>query len=362
MTTEQLLQTHYKKLAREGKLKAALIGIIIGFGVDFVACVASWYFVSALWLWLSIALGAVCGVFAGFFSYFRFFRPTQKSVARRLDSLGLEERAITMAELEGNDSFMAMRQREDAAAHIGRMDAKKVGFGISAVIIALAIAIGLLGVGATAVDALTVLEVIPSSGEIFPEPLTPADYVLASYAADEGGALRDASGETATGFEYDVVKGEDAPVVIAVAQDGWIFDSWSDGVLSPVRTDKEMQEDVIVTAFFFEMDEEQPEEDDEGDKEAGGGGGGFGAGGSGGEPGDNTGHGVSGGRYEPSNRVYDGNTPYQDVLDDYYDEAMEELSKNPNLTEEQRAMLEAYYRWLKSNAEDKTEEENSEGN
>lgn len=68
------------------------------------------------------------------------------------------------------------------------------------------------------------------------------EYTL-KYAAGEGGGV---TGET----EQVVKEGEDGSTVTAVADFGYKFVKWSDGVTTAERTDREVSEDITVTAEF----------------------------------------------------------------------------------------------------------------
>ena len=69
------------------------------------------------------------------------------------------------------------------------------------------------------------------------------EYTL-KYAAGEGGGV---TGET----EQVVKEGEDGSTVTAVADFGYKFVQWSDGVTTAERTDREVSEDITVTAEFI---------------------------------------------------------------------------------------------------------------
>ena len=70
----------------------------------------------------------------------------------------------------------------------------------------------------------------------------PNEYTL-KYAAGEGGSV---TGET----EQVVQEGKDGSTVTAVADFGYKFVQWSDGVTTAERTDREVSGDITVTAEF----------------------------------------------------------------------------------------------------------------
>ena len=117
-----LFEKYRSRVVREGVLKAVFCGLIIGFAVFIVSAAALW-FTGVTWgIWLSLALFLVCtGISVPIF-YYAKFKPTAKAIAKRIDKLGLEERILTMMELENDQSFIAMKQREDAVQALKTAD------------------------------------------------------------------------------------------------------------------------------------------------------------------------------------------------------------------------------------------------
>ncbi|MBR2371666.1 MAG: hypothetical protein IKA90_02215, partial [Clostridia bacterium] len=68
------------------------------------------------------------------------------------------------------------------------------------------------------------------------------DFKL-SYTAGTGGII---SGQTT----QTVAKGKNGSEVVAIANTGYVFVKWSDGVTASSRTDKNVQNDVSVSAEF----------------------------------------------------------------------------------------------------------------
>ena len=65
-----------------------------------------------------------------------------------------------------------------------------------------------------------------------------------SYFAEEGGRIEGVEAQ-------QVTAGESASTVVAVAEEGWVFDGWSDGNTSAVRTDRNIQADAEYFAIFI---------------------------------------------------------------------------------------------------------------
>ena len=111
-----------RRLVKNAVLRSLIAAFMIASGVLFVTALASWIFDFKAGIWL--AVGLFVGSFAGGAALFYIlkFRPSARDVARSIDSLGLEERIITMMELEGDDSYIAQVQRADAQAALAKAD------------------------------------------------------------------------------------------------------------------------------------------------------------------------------------------------------------------------------------------------
>ena len=111
--TSQLYLKYHKRINRESVIKSLLLGLIVGAAVLLATSFLAWM-TNPDFLWLAvIAFVLVTAGFTPLF-YYKKYKPTTKAIAMRVDALGLEERLLTMAELEGDDSYLAKRQREDA--------------------------------------------------------------------------------------------------------------------------------------------------------------------------------------------------------------------------------------------------------
>lgn len=362
MKNTDIFKKYRRRLVIEGVLKSALWGLAAGFAVIFFSALGCWLG-GYLKIWLPVVLGVATGLACGIVLYFTRFKPTVKDVARRVDGLGLEERLITMIELQNDPSFIAAKQREDANAKLSGVSSKSIKFGISALTIAVAAALFVFAAGMTTVTGLAAVGIIPSGNTLLPGASD--KFIEVTYIVDEGGEI---SGEA----EQLVLPGEDAEPVLAVAEDGWIFMGWDDGIAAPYRSDKGISEPLIVTAMFERVDdadedpelngpggegddEEAPgndgqgEGDGSGEGESGssdGGSSGEGEGsGEGGEEGEGDGKGQgngAGGRYEEQNQIIDGETYYRDEYDQYYQRIKELLESGEELSDEEREFIEKY--------------------
>lgn len=360
----ELLKKHYSQLCFEAGLRSALFGLSLGFAAAFVLSALEWLLDFGA-SWISVLVFVIVFATSGVLLYVFKYRPDTADAARRLDRLGLDERMITMLDYEGDDSYIASLQRENARDHFKNVENKKLRLHISRALIAISVSASVLGISMITVLALSESGLIPSgstiiSGDEF------IDYIPVSYIVDEGGYI--------TGGEADqlVVPGGDADPVVAEAEDGWVFVGWDDNSTDPARHDKNITEPREYIAIFEPIEEEEEDEDGEGgasseeeeadqssdqpsnddssesdgsqqeeqDQES-----------EDGEPGDNedqnegnastddseddsgsNGQG-SGGKWEETNMFYDGQTYYKDAMDYYEDYYDDDSSIPPELRE-----------------------------
>jgi len=324
------------RLRNEAMIRSALGGIAIGGISAFVFATVAWFMefngAGAAW-----AVFAVTAIASGILLYFTKFHPTILQNARRLDRYGLEERLVTMVDLEGQDTYIAQKQREDAMAALSKLDAKRVKYRISTVLMVLAFAFVVLFVEMVALEDLSEAGLVPSGSEVWVKifPPDPLDKFTVEYIAEEGGYI---AGEA----EQSVTQGQDSQKVLAVANDGYVFLGWSDGDGNPSRVDKAVDRNITVKAVFIEVvddgdDEEDADEPDDAPGDEG----------QGEESLSNNNDG--GDKYKEVNWVIDGQTYYRDegVWDEYYDKVIEMLENGEDIPEEYRFLIELYFNVIK---------------
>lgn len=235
----------YGKLAREGLLKSLMVSASIAFVVAGLCAFAAWFLgINALWISLGI-IGGLTLILTPIF-YFKKFRPTTKSIAKRLDSLGLEERILTMSELTSDDSYIAMKQREDAEEALKKVQPKSLKYAISWVtIVCLSVATVFTGAGMT-VNSLAANGIIADGGKIIEDlkPDPPEVFYTLKYVAIDYktlvmyGAIVESDGGMFDGNEEQLVaKGEDGEAILALADGDYSFVGWLDGTSDPYRVD-----------------------------------------------------------------------------------------------------------------------------
>ena len=271
---KNLFKQYKKRLVLNGIIKSLILGLIVGFAVDGVVALVTWFIADmtvAAILGLSIGLGVVAIAASTPVFYFIFFRPTTYKIARCLDDLGLEERMITMCELEQDPSYIAMKQREDAQAKLSKINAKSLKLTVSMLAIVLLITTFVFAAGFTTVSALAATDVIKHGGEIGKGDdngsITEDEYFTVNYLVySEGGRIE---GETTQIIE----KGKNTTQVTAVPDEGYVFYKWTDesgeeafGV-SATRMEFNVQQDLSFYAVFQPIDNSNGEMGGSGDGE-----------------------------------------------------------------------------------------------
>ncbi len=401
------LKKYRKRIIKEGVLKSLFIGLMLGCVGLAITAFLSWFFGYKPGLFIALA---VCAAITGIVTplvYFFKYRPSVKTIAKRIDALGLEERMLTMTELEGDDSYIAKTQREDTMRVLGAVNHMLLKIAVSAAIIVPLVICCLLGAGMTTVSSLYYADVIPSGIVTLSVPYTPSIFTVTysvepNITVDEEGNesssvngtviywTGDWTAETPVSEEGDkVIEGNDARPVYAIPNDGYVFVSWSDGYSNPYRQDKVVDSDIFVQAIFEPMDpdpDQQQSESQAQDQQNGGGGeqGDQQQNGSGesdqsqegepqeGEPNDqesesdneqesdsnsdkddqnqgkpsgdpNKGDGAGGSRDLGSQQIVDGNTYYGDEYDDAYSSWQDRESADSNLPDDLKDFIEDYY-------------------
>ena len=245
MNSKELFEKYYSRLAKEGLFKALFVSFAIGFAASFLTAFLCWYYEANGVLWSILTLVVVGGALTPLF-YFKKFIPSMKEIAKRLDALGLEERMITMTEFQTDDSYIAMRQREDARITLNTVDKKRIRFQFPTVMIVLLAVAFVASSGMTTVSGLTSAGIISSGKEVFAEiiPEPEVKYYNVTYLVGEGEGLIE-------GDDLQIIEeGGNTTEVIAIADDGFIFVEWSDGIKDYARMDYAIEEDITIEAIF----------------------------------------------------------------------------------------------------------------
>lgn len=337
------------KRLKHGAIKKSLIAsFTVALVIITITTAVGWYYgFDKLWVYAVVFFGVALAAFPLF--YLLKYRKSEKAVAQAIDSLGLEERMLTMESLKGVDTYIARRQREDTMAALSQVSEKRLSLLLSTALLAcFAVALP-LGAGFTTVSALSANGILPSGREVAEG--VPAKYTL-SYTASEGGSLQGAT-------QQYVTENTSGSYVIAEADDGFIFVKWSDGLKSNVRCDTPTDEDIKVKAIFESLSDYNADEEMFGPEIAKGS-----SGDKKGQPEKNNPDGppspspdpsnpdkpgdpsnsAGGGADDPSNIVIDGKTYYDGkVLDDAQKNSVDRANSDSNLTDKDKSFMDDYY-------------------
>ena len=374
MNLKQMFKKHYLRLVLEAVLKSVLVGLAIGFAANFLTAFLGWVF-NFGGVWLAIGVGIGAWLISGALFYFLKYRPSVATTAERMDRLGLEERMITMLELENDDSYIASVQRENAKESIATVEGRKIKLRIPRAVICLAVVAAVIGSSMTTVKGLSDTGEMPSFEEIV-EDDPYANYIPVTYFIEEGGYIE---GEA----DQLVEPGGSTTPVVVVEEDGWVFTGWDDGNANKERYETNVTQELYFVAIFEEIIDSEGGElgDGEGNGEGGqkaegdqaedlpsnggasadsdqsgaegseGDGSGSkgdsdGGQGSSDEQGEGKGDGKgqgAGGKWEDSNKFNDGEQFYRDFMDIYYEIALDIFAESGEIPPELLEFFEAYY-------------------
>ncbi|MDD6995902.1 MAG: hypothetical protein SPH68_07500 [Candidatus Borkfalkiaceae bacterium] len=345
MDLKNILKKYRSKLVKEAVIKASFAGAVFGFSALLLYEFIAWMF-AAKAVWPGAIVFVVVAGGAGALFYFKKFRPTAKQTAARIDKLGLEERVLTMTELEKENSEIAAMQRADTikALTSNGISEKLIKIAVSVPMIVALVFSAVCGIGMTTVSALAANGTIASGSETLGEVIDnqPAKQFEVSYEVYMGEGMIE-------GDIFQVVEeGFDASPVLAVPEDGFAFVYWSDGSDDPYRADGNIRASVTYYAVFLPIDEAGGNGDmpGEGDKpgDLPGEVGGEGESDINGEGDPNRG---ASGTYEEHNQVYDGQTYYGgQVYQNAYDDALERMNENDDLSDEEKELINEYFKTI----------------
>lgn len=392
MDSNQIYDKYCSRLKKEGIIKALLCGIAVGLCVAAVLTFIFWL-VDFEYFWIAPIIGVpLIGAATPMF-YKWLFRPTAKSMAHRVDGLGLEERIITMNELQGDTSYIAQRQREDAQAALVSLDkaasagGAKLAMRVPKIIIALVTCVAILYFAIQTVGILSYNGALPKAKAIAEQIADKElEYHTVSYITYGEGFIDGDSDQV-------VADGESTEIVMAVAEDGWYFYGWMDaqyldmmGVLmmfnlldlyivsdDPVRFDENITADFEMCAVFMEMSDNKnnpqdgpndgpsgPSDSDPSDgnvpgdpgepgdpSSPGNNGNGGNNPGMPGPNGNGNGGGAGSGDSKQTDTWMDGETPVKDYWSEIYEGAMQQVGDGSNLPGDLSEIIGGYFGGLK---------------
>ena len=353
---KNIFNRYYKRLALFGILKSISRGLIIGFITLIISSLLFWFLgLKMQWIIYIVFLGIV--IISTILFYFAAYKPNTREIATRIDEIGLEERMITMTELEGDDSFIARLQREDAIKALNTVDAKLLKFVVSIPVIVLLSLTFVFSASAFTVDCLYENGFIKSGLELINsnEDKVKEIYTIRYEVKGDG---------TIYGLlEQNVSAGDSAKFVYASAYDNNVFSGWynsDDEFLSGYagRIEEDIHSDLVVYAVFTLVDEEIVDDTDNDEEDK--------SGDSSDKPsdssqsgnsqtnndqdgsGDGTGDGA-GSSFEEKNQIIDNETYYGgNTYKNARDDAMNDLENNSDIEDDYKDIASGYFDSIKN--------------
>lgn len=396
-----ILNNFKKKLKKENIIKSLLCSLLVSALIFIFFQLFVWFF------HLNILISVIPPIISFGISfplfYYKKFKYSEIQLAKRIDDLGLEERVITMTELEGSDSFIAKKQREDTIKALKEVnpDNFKIRYKKPSIFSGLFTALAVL-ILSMSFAFPNIRETIIAHGEpkytieVSAEGL---GFVI-DYSKYENQSLINAvskkqeqdqidkinnkeivelkqfptafSNRISVNYRYfedidatmvldganfeDIsyrIKSDETHILMALPYKGYVFIGWSDGCVSPFREIDNYSTDLI--ALFDEVSsvgENMPDKQEEpGDKDGSADSESDGIGPEGNGTGktnndDSWGDGAKG---SPANQVINGETYYGDIFNQSYQEAVERIKNDTNLTDAQKKAITDYFESIRKN-------------
>lgn len=400
---ENVLIEFKKKAKKQNIIKAGLCSVAISLLFNIPFLIAFWI-MDYKYKFIICAGIFIVGISVLFpVLYFKKFKYTEIQLAKKIDDLGLEERVLTMIELKDDNSFIAKKQKEDTLNVLKTVEAnnlkgkyKKQSFLsiFSTTLASLVIALSLMfpniketiiahgepkytievsaeGFGFVIdyskyenqslinavskkqeqdqIDRINNKEIV----ELKQFPTAFSNRISVNYRCFEDiDATMVLDGANFEDISYRI-KSDEIHILMALPYKGYVFIGWSDGCVSPFREIDNYSTDLI--ALFDEVSsvgEDLPDKQKEpGDKDRSDGGESDGIGPEGNGTGktnndDNWGDGAKG---SPANQVINGETYYGDIFNQSYQEAVERIKNDTNLTDAQKKAITDYFESIRKN-------------
>lgn len=400
---ENVLIEFKKKAKKQNIIKAGLCSVAISLLFNIPFLIAFWI-MDYKYKFIICTGIFIVGVFVLFpVLYFKKFKYTEIQLAKRIDDLGLEERVLTMIELKDNNSFIAKKQKEDTLNVLKTVEAndlkgkyKKQSFlsifstALASLVIALSlmfpnikeiiiangepkytIEVSAEGLGFVIdyskyenqslinavskkqeqdeIDKINNKEIV----ELKQFPTAFSNRISVNYRCFEDiDATMVLDGANFEDISYRI-KSDETHILMALPYKGYVFIGWSDGCVSPFREIDNYFTDLI--ALFDEVSpvgEDLPDKQKEpGDKDGSDGGesDGIGPEGNGTGKTNNDNNWGDGAKGSPANQVINGETYYGDIFNQSYQEAVERIKNDTNLTDAQKKAITDYFESIRKN-------------
>lgn len=400
---ENVLIEFKKKAKKQNIIKAGLCSVAISLLFNIPFLIAFWI-MDYKYKFIICAGIFIVGISVLFpVLYFKKFKYTEIQLAKKIDDLGLEERVLTMIELKDNDSFIAKKQKEDTLNILKTVEVndlkgkyRKQSFisifstALASLVIALSlmfpniretiiahgepkytIEVSAEGLGFVIdyskyenqslinavskkqeqdkIDKINNKEIV----ELKQFPTAFSNRISVNYRCFEDiDATMVLDGANFEDISYRI-QSDETHILMALPYKGYVFVGWSDGCVSPFREIDNYSTDLI--ALFDEVSsvgENMPDKQEEpGDKDGSADSESDGIGPEGDGTGktnndDSWGDGAKG---SPANQVINGETYYGDIFNQSYQEAVERIKNDTNLTDAQKKAITDYFESIRKN-------------
>jgi hypothetical protein len=400
---ENVLIEFKKKAKKQNIIKAGLCSVAISLLFNIPFLIAFWI-MDYKYKFIICAGIFIVGISVLFpVLYFKKFKYTEIQLAKKIDDLGLEERVLTMIELKDNNSFIAKKQKEDTLNVLKTVEAndlkgkyRKQSFlsifstALASLVITLSlmfpniretiiahgepkytIEVSAEGFGFVIdyskyenqslinavskkqeqdqIDKINNKEIV----ELKQFPTAFSNRISVDYRCFEDiDATMVLDGANFEDISYRI-KSDETHILMALPYKGYVFIGWSDGCVSPFREIDDYSSDLI--ALFDEVSsvgENMPDKQEEpGDKDGSADSESDGIGPEGDGTGktnndDSWGDGAKG---SPANQVINGETYYGDIFNQSYQEAVERIKNDTNLTDAQKKAITDYFESIRKN-------------
>lgn len=400
---ENVLVEFKKKAKKQNIIKAGLCSVAISLLFNIPFLIAFWI-MDYKYKFIICAGIFIVGISVLFpVLYFKKFKYTEIQLAKKIDDLGLEERVLTMIELKDDNSFIAKKQKEDTLNVLKTVEAnnlkgkyRKQSFLsiFSTALASLVITLSLMfpNIRATIIAHGEPKYTIEVSAEGFGFVIDYSKYenqslinavskkqeqdqidrinnkkivelkqfptvfsnrISVNYRCFEDiDATMVLDGANFEDISYRI-KSDEIHILMALPYKGYVFIGWSDGCVSPFREIDNYSTDLI--ALFDEVSsvgEDLPDEQKEpGDKDGSDGGesDGIGPEGNGTDKTNNDNSWGDGAKGSLANQVINGETYYGDIFNQSYQEAVERIKNDTNLTDAQKKAITDYFESIRKN-------------
>lgn len=342
-SSSTLLKQYKSRIVKENWIKSIMTGLIAGFSATTVCALICWIF-GIKYLWIYILMFTAATALTTILSYFCKFKSSNRQLASRIDELGLEERILTMVQLENDDSYIAQKQREDAVSALSKLNSSLLKITVSISMIILCCVTFVVGASAATASTLTdtsLLDIIKQK-QIEKETIQNTIHLRYGVKDDVGGRV---DGE----LEQSLLRGNNGAMIQAVATDGYVFIGWTDGYEYSTRIDANVQKDITVNAIFISIEDDEEVDETLEEKQEGNSGSSNATNqpGNQGNPadggGDGQGEGAGTGADSSSNQVIDGSTYYGDEYGGSLSDAQDSMNSNTNLSGNEKGIIGDYF-------------------